>query len=815
MTSEISITSEAENAKPASITQSLARIYAKRGWRVVPLHDVTAGHCSCSKGAACPSSGKHPRLNDWVTRASNDLAVISDWFEQWPNTNIGVITGEAFFVLDVDPDKGGADSLAALTAEHGPLPRTVQALTGSRGDHYLFALPDFTVTNTAGKLGPGLDTRGSGGQIVVAPSVSGKGTYQWVNKPFDAPIAPAPAWLLAKLRPHAPAAPLAERQTFAAASNEVLEQAGHALDVHGPAIEGKGGDQHTFVAASILSHDFALTEAEAWPLIVEWNETCSPPWSESDLRAKLRNGAKHASGVYGSKRTADARATAEKWISDFYGSGKDPEDLVKQVRALRFSTAVQRELVLKDLQSATNLSQAAIALPKVYLSAPASSLSGDAEALARVMVAPTEENVARLFEREHAESLRYCKEWSAWLEWSASVWRPERTDLAFDYARELSRKANFEGKASPAKASFARGVEAFARASRTFATTSSQWDCDSWILNTPGGIVDLKTGHKRAHVSTDYVTKITRVAPQRMPTPVLDKFLREITCGDADLANYLQRALGSALSGAVSDHVLHFWTGEGSNGKNTLGDTVADTVGSYAKTIPTETLMSSKHERHPTEMATMQGLRFAFSSEVPEGSRWNESRIKSLTGDATITARFMRGDFFEFPRTHKHFVYGNSRPQLAVVDLAMRRRLHVVPFKALFSDELGNKDPLLPEKLRAEGPGILQWLIEGHMEWLRDGRLTRCEAVRRESDDYFASQSTPDMWLAENCTLLACDERPTGTIEKASVLYANFNLWKDLRGEAPMSQTRWGEWMSTRFTKIVGAGVRYRGVQLK
>jgi putative DNA primase/helicase len=269
------------------------------------------------------------------------------------------------------------------------------------------------------------------------------------------------------------------------------------------------------------------------------------------------------------------------------------------------------------------------------------------------------------------------------------------------------------------------------------------------------------------------------------------------------------------LSGARNDHWLLFWIGTGRNGKNTLGELFEWILGDYAKTIPTETLMASKNERHLTELANLRGLRAAISSEVPEGAHWNEARIKQVTGDARLSARYMRQDLFEFPRTHKHLIYGNHRPQLRVVDEAIRARFHVVPFRAQFTDELGNRDPHLPEKLRAEAPAILAWLIDGHLHWLEDGRLKKCEAVRRETEDYLNSQSTVDLWIAERCELLQNDDRPTGTLDKGSTLYTDFKGWKEARGEQPMSQTRWGEWMGERFGKVMSNGTRYRGIRLR
>ncbi len=347
-----------------------AAVYARYGWPVIPLHDVTRGSCSCGK-PNCPSAGKHPRVKEWQRAASRDPATIAQWSAHRTDANVGIATGASagFFVLDVDPDNGGPASLARLVAEHGALPLTAEQRTGSGGTHYLFQIPDFSVTNSAGKLGKGLDTRGDNGQIVVAPSISSKGTYSWVHLPWKVGIAPAPAWLLALLRkPAARAVNTDPDPTFPPASLEELEGARLALAEHGPAVSGAGGDAHTFIAGAILRHDFALTELEAWPLLLEWNDTCEPPWSEDDLAAKMRGGAKYATKAYGCLRHVDALAAAQKVISDWRVAGKSELAIARMVEECREIVRrgvdpTIRAQIQHALEAATELKAREVALP--------------------------------------------------------------------------------------------------------------------------------------------------------------------------------------------------------------------------------------------------------------------------------------------------------------------------------------------------------------------------------------------------------------------------------------------------------------------
>lgn len=362
--------------------------YAELGFRVLPLHSVTAdGGCTCGhveradRSCQCgnprckakhspKSTGKHPRFPEWQKHATTDTATIQGWWERWPEANVGVATGGGTFVLDVDPDNGGDASLAQLVAQHGPLPITSTQRTGSGGTHYLFRAP-FPVTNSAGHVAPGLDIRGEGGQIVVAPSVSARGPYVWVVSPATAPADP-PAWLLERLRPApAPAIAPQRRGYFPPASAAVLDEARQALEHHGPAVDGQGGGLHTVQAGAILTHDFALTDDEAWPLIQEWNTTCSPPWQSEELRVQaLGKGRKYGKLAYGCRRALDAVEAVRRAIVAWQEANTGEAGIVELLTACRPLAAIcgdpaRHALILKELVAATGLPVKAINLPRL------------------------------------------------------------------------------------------------------------------------------------------------------------------------------------------------------------------------------------------------------------------------------------------------------------------------------------------------------------------------------------------------------------------------------------------------------------------
>lgn len=297
----------------------------------------------------------------------------------------------------------------------------------------------------------------------------------------------------------------------------------------------------------------------------------------------------------------------------------------------------------------------------------------------------SDESLALRFTEAHKDELRYVAAWGRWLIREPSVWRFDDTLHAFNLSRRICRAAaamcnNPEIAARVASARTVAAVERLAKADQHHAATVDQWDTDPWLLNTPGGVVDLRTGRMRPHRAEDYMTKITAVAPGG-DCPRWMAFLDRITAGDGSLQDFLRRVAGYALTGITREHALFFGFGTGANGKGTFLNTLTAILGGYASVAQMETFTASPFDRQPADLATLRGARLVTSQETEEGRRWAEARIKALTGGDPITARFMRQDFFTFTPTFKLFIAGNHKPALRAVDEAIRRRFHLIPFE--------------------------------------------------------------------------------------------------------------------------------------
>ena len=428
----------------------------------------------------------------------------------------------------------------------------------------------------------------------------------------------------------------------------------------------------------------------------------------------------------------------------------------------------------------------------------------------------TEDAIALRFSERHASDLRYIAVNSQWFRWTGTHWRKEDTSLAFDLVRKSCRNdAREYGNGRPGRSVYSAktvaAVERMAKADRRQAATVDQWDTDDLLLNTGGSTsmhaqtFDLITGTGRPPNPADYITKITGcgATPPGAPHPTWSAFLDRITNKDTELQAFLQRYIGYCCTGSTIEHVFVFAYGTGANGKSTFINTIAKIFGDYATIADVGTFIASDHERHPTDVAKLHGARLVVAQETDKGRRWDEAKIKTMTGGDALTARFMRGDFFDFVPKFKLFITGNHKPRLDNVDAAMRRRLLLVPFTVQIPEE--ERDPDLLRKLEAEWPAILRWAIDGCGMWRRDG-LRPPKIVTDATADYFNDQDTQQQWI-DDCTKDAGPYAWTAI----SKLYASWRGWCEQRGLKPGSAKALSEALEGRGYQKARDGSGNRG----
>lgn len=405
----------------------------------------------------------------------------------------------------------------------------------------------------------------------------------------------------------------------------------------------------------------------------------------------------------------------------------------------------------------------------------------------------SDDGLASAFTRRHGDDWRYCAAWGKWFVWTGQRWNEDRTLGVCNLVRHVCRiaseraeKPNDQNKL--ASAATAAAVERFTRSDPTHAATTDEWDADPWAFNTPGGIVDLRTGRVSAHHRGARQTRLATATP-RGDCQRWRAFLVDVTGGDDDLQAYLQRMAGYCLTGATSAHALFFLYGTGANGKSVFVNVLATILGDYATNAPMDTFMEARGDRHPTDLAGLRGARFVASVETEQGRRWNESKIKAITGGDKVSARFMRQDFFEYTPQFKLVIAGNHKPAIRNVDEAMKRRMHLIPFTVTIPPE--RRDLKLTERLLAERDGILAWALAGCLQWQRTG-LQPPASVVSATEEYFEAEDAQGQWIGERT------EPNPNAFELTRDLYLDWKDWADGNGEFVGSIKRFSADLSAR-----------------
>ncbi|WP_331731552.1 phage/plasmid primase, P4 family [Kitasatospora sp. NBC_01300] len=413
----------------------------------------------------------------------------------------------------------------------------------------------------------------------------------------------------------------------------------------------------------------------------------------------------------------------------------------------------------------------------------------------------TDRGNAKLFIRLYQDEFRHV-EGLGWYQWAGYRWERGGEKAVLWAAGELAEQmpdsdpamiyTDREIALHRRRASSTAGIKAFldqAKASPALSMAAADLDSDPWALCTPAGVVDLRTGelHKPSPADGSH-SRATSVAPQDMPTPRWNRFLGE-TFGDdqegREMIDFLHILLGYSTTGDVGGQVMPFLYGQGKNGKSVLLDVMLQLLGDYADAAPPGFLMDrGAYAEHSTELTELHGRRLMVCSELKASDRFDEARVKLLTGGDKIKARRMRQDYFSFPPTHHLWLLGNHRPEVTTGGFAFWRRIRLVPFLKTVDDE--NKiDNLAKELVCDEGPGILHWVVQGAARYhsLRVRRQAGAKVpdplegparVRLATDAYATTEDTIGRFLAECCTRTS--EEPELRVEQGQ-LYAAYVAW--------------------------------------
>lgn len=418
---------------------------------------------------------------------------------------------------------------------------------------------------------------------------------------------------------------------------------------------------------------------------------------------------------------------------------------------------------------------------------------------------------------------RWIPAWKKWLHWDGTRWNPDDREITMRtvqtfvrYCRGMAGQMN-DSKRRPEILAFLARCEGREKINATIelararlATTPEALDKNPWIFNARNASIDLKTGEPNQPNREDLITKsggvdylVDAVCPR------WERFLDQVMLGSPELIRFLLLFAGYCLTGLATEQVFAIWFGLGANGKSVLINVLLGVMGDYAREMPADLLLIRRNDAISNDVAALRGLRFVTCNESDAGGRLAESRLKQLTGGDAVTARFLYGEFFTFKPEFKLALRTNHRPSIRGTDHAVWRRIALVPFNYKVPEE--QRNPHLAEELLAEeGPGILNWMIRGCLEWQREG-LHRPAEVEAATSEYREAEDILGGFLAEN----TAPDRNART--PSSKLYSAYCTWAEGSRMHPMSQKRFSLALEERgMTKKKDPdGMRWLGILLK
>lgn len=407
------------------------------------------------------------------------------------------------------------------------------------------------------------------------------------------------------------------------------------------------------------------------------------------------------------------------------------------------------------------------------------------------------------WERDEGEVYRCACRLSKIIHAEADGWRakPARTREEAGRNQVVADSLEKWAKKSEMKSTIDAAV---GLAKKMLAVDEDQIDSNPWLLNCTNGTVDLRTGELKPHDPMDFITKLAPVAyDPTARSKVWDDVVARVTLEEGlttrPLARFLQRWFGYCATGSTREQAFVVHYGQGSNGKSTILDTIADVLGDYAATAAPGLLVGSGNDRHPTEIADLFGRRMVTAHETGEGGHLKEDTVKQLTGSDKVKARFMRADFFEFEPTHKLQLLTNYKPIIKGQDNGIWRRVLLVPYMARFGspEEVAAgrahfvKDTRVAERVKAELQGVLTWIVEGARAWFQDG-LQPPDAVLAASRDYQAEQDRVGQFINECCEVGDAFEAPLAD-GMGGGLYEAYRAWCGESGFHPLSKIRFSQ----------------------
>lgn len=399
-------------------------------------------------------------------------------------------------------------------------------------------------------------------------------------------------------------------------------------------------------------------------------------------------------------------------------------------------------------------------------------------------------------------NIKYSYNRKKWYFWDGKMWRIDDSgeikkladiiieDLKREAFAEQDEQTQAEKLKWASRSASSKNKEAMIKECQHLdGIPASTEDFDSYLdyINCQNGIVNLRNGELIPHDASFMMSKITICEYDTSgdePTLWLS-FLNDVTNGDKELQEYIQKCVGYSLSGSIKEQCAYFLYGIGNNGKSTFLDTISEMLGGYSSNVQPETIMMKRFggDGANSDIARLKSSRFVTSEEPTEGVRLNEGLLKQLTGGGKITCRFLYGDEFEYTPEFKIWVATNHKPVIRGTDLGIWRRIKLIPFEVNIPKEKVDKN--LKYRLRKELPKILNWAVQGCIKWQKEG-IQDPECVKKAVASYKLEMDLLATFM-EQCIKIDYDNQ-----EKimASDLFSIYSKWAKGNNEYEMSSKK-------------------------
>ena len=659
--------------------------YAELGLAIFPVHGITAnGYCTCGD-PECVNAGKHPRNGRGCLEATVNVTTIRGWFSRWPDSNIGLATGEisGVVVLDVDGSEGELS-----VAKKPSLPNTPASATGRAGGgtHYFFKWPGYRCKNLRKADGlDGLDFRGDGGYVVAAGSRHETGNmYKWICAPAGlkgfkdtAEFAAMPHWL-----------------------EDILAKAGTSDYAEGdePPIVSKGSRDVQLTSMAGAMRRKGMPKDIIQSALLDFNEKyCNPPLAETQVIKIANSVSRYRAQTVKINASIFDDDLGDIEISDIFRDARASDVGNAEVFTDTFGNVFRYDYIKKTWM--------------VWI---------DGEGVWR-------EDEEGISQRAMMMIVR--------LRSTAAVGIPDDAQRK-TLTQFLLKTESQQGIPNSLKrAATMKGIP----------VDTNIFDLNPVLLNCANGTLNMDTGEFYVASADDMLSKQVPVMyDSTAECSRWEWFITEIFDGDCDLMSYFQRAIGYTLSGITKEQAIFVCHGNGANGKSTALNTIKRILGSYAAATPFDTFEADSRNQYGNDLAALKGKRYVVASESESTRRLAEARVKLITGNDPIACRFLYGEYFEYLPQFKVWLAVNHKPVIRGTDHGIWRRIHLLPFNVTFGPSGKPMDKDLENKLAEELPGILNWAISGYTYWKLNGlnppeSVVEATAEYKRENDYIAS----------------------------------------------------------------------------